>query len=203
MDENPTRQWVSAAQQDPQDAKFFWTGGPVEVAADTWFASLGSGVTAFPTRDGLVLVDTGTRLFAGEIADRIRTRTDLPVHTAIYTHGHIDHAFGLEPILVEGQDAPHVVAQERMAEKFARYERSRGTTRPSTAASSEAARTIPPSKARSCGSASPRTRRRATTSTPPNWMSAERPSSCTPVGKRPTTTRGSTAPSAACSAPAT
>ncbi|MDI3390308.1 alkyl sulfatase dimerization domain-containing protein [Streptomyces sp. B-S-A8] len=124
MDENPASQWTSAAQQAPQDAKFFWTGGPVEVAADTWFASLGSGVTAFATRGGLVLVDTGARLFAGGIADRIRTRTDLPVHTAIYTHGHIDHAFGLESFLVEGQGAPQVVAQERMAERFARYERS-------------------------------------------------------------------------------
>ncbi|MWA14635.1 hypothetical protein [Streptomyces sp. BA2] len=43
MDENPASQWMSAAQQAPQDAKFFWTGGPVEVAADMWFASLGSG----------------------------------------------------------------------------------------------------------------------------------------------------------------
>ncbi|MCX4844518.1 alkyl sulfatase dimerization domain-containing protein [Streptomyces sp. NBC_00893] len=124
MDENPASQWMSAARRTPQEAKFFWTGGPVEVAPDTWFASLGSGATAFATRDGLVLVDTGTRLFAGEMAERIRARTDLPVHTAIYTHGHIDHAFGLGAFLAEGQAAPHVVAEERMAERFARYERS-------------------------------------------------------------------------------
>ncbi|GAA2104323.1 hypothetical protein GCM10009801_79860 [Streptomyces albiaxialis] len=102
MDENPTGQWMSASEQDPRDAKLFWTGGPVEVAADTWFVSLGSGVTVFATREGLVLVDSGTRLFAGEMAERVRTRTDLPVHTAIYTHGHIDHAYGLDAFLVEG-----------------------------------------------------------------------------------------------------
>ncbi|WP_349632821.1 alkyl sulfatase dimerization domain-containing protein [Streptomyces sp. ML-6] len=61
---------------------------------------------------------------AGDLAGRIRSRTDLPVHTAIYTHGHIDHAFGLDAFLVEGQNAPHVVAQERMAERFDRYARS-------------------------------------------------------------------------------
>ncbi|NLU68283.1 alkyl sulfatase dimerization domain-containing protein [Streptomyces sp. HNM0574] len=124
MDENPAGQWLSEGQRDPQDAAFFWTGGPVEVARDTWFTSLGSGVTAFATRDGLVLVDSGTRLFAGEMAGHVRSRTGLPVHTAVYTHGHIDHAFGLDAFLAEGQTAPHVVAQERMAERFARYARS-------------------------------------------------------------------------------
>lgn len=124
MDENPSGQWKATAERDPQDAKFFWTGGPVEVARDTWFVSLGSGVTAFATREGLVLVDSGTRLFAGDMAARIRARTRLPVHTAIYTHGHIDHAFGLDAFLLDGQDAPHVIAQERMAERFTRYERS-------------------------------------------------------------------------------
>ncbi|MFF9571026.1 sulfatase-like hydrolase/transferase [Streptomyces sp. NPDC014685] len=80
---------------------------------------------------------------------------------------------------------------------------ARGTTRRSTAASSAAATTIPPSRARSCGSATPRTNRRATISAPSNSTSAERYSNCMPAGERPTTTRGSTAPSAACSAPAT
>lgn len=124
MAENPASQWTSTTQQSPRDAKFFWTGGPIDIAPDTWFASVGSGVTAFATDEGMVLVDSGTRLFAGELAERIRTRSDLPVHTAIYTHGHIDHAFGLGAFLSEGQTTPQVVAQESIVERFARYERS-------------------------------------------------------------------------------
>ncbi|MBV9692351.1 MAG: MBL fold metallo-hydrolase, partial [Alphaproteobacteria bacterium] len=94
----------------PQEAKFFWTGGPVEVAERTWFASQFSGCTAFETDEGLVLVDTGTRQFAPMIAAMLRQKTQAPVHTAIYTHGHIDHAYGLEAFLVEGQKRPRVIA---------------------------------------------------------------------------------------------
>ncbi|WP_211841313.1 alkyl sulfatase dimerization domain-containing protein [Saccharopolyspora antimicrobica] len=124
MAENPASQWTSTARRTAQEAKFFWTGGPIEVAPDTWFTSIGSGVTAFATDEGLVLVDSGTRLFAGEMAEHIRTRTELPVHTAIYTHGHVDHAFGLGAFLAEGQTAPQIVAQANMDERFARYARS-------------------------------------------------------------------------------
>lgn len=62
--QNPTRRWTEPGDRSPSEAKFFWTGGPVQVAPDTWFTSVGSGVTAFATSDGLVLVDSGTRLFA-------------------------------------------------------------------------------------------------------------------------------------------
>ncbi|MFE7399851.1 alkyl sulfatase dimerization domain-containing protein [Streptomyces sp. NPDC057557] len=124
MPGNPTDQWAHGKERSPGEAKFFWTGGPVPVAHETWFASLGSGVTAFATDNGLVLVDTGPRIFAGDLAQRIRERTDQPVHTAIYTHGHIDHAFGLGAFLTTGQDRPSVIGQDRMAERFARYARS-------------------------------------------------------------------------------
>ncbi|OLT11213.1 MBL fold metallo-hydrolase [Actinomadura sp. CNU-125] len=115
---------MGSGERSPSEAKFFWTGGPVEVAPDTWFASIGSGVTAFATDDGLVLVDSGTRLFAPDIAERIRDRSDLPVHTAVYTHGHVDHAFGLGAFLHEGRPLPRVIGQAAMAERFARYERT-------------------------------------------------------------------------------
>ncbi|RSN46938.1 alkyl sulfatase dimerization domain-containing protein [Actinomadura sp. WAC 06369] len=121
---NPSRQWMEPGDRDPSEAKFFWTGGPVRVADGTWFASVGSGVTAFATDEGLVLVDTGTRLFAPDMAERIRDRSDLPVHTAVYTHGHVDHAFGLGAFLHADQPLPRIIGQAAMAERFARYERT-------------------------------------------------------------------------------
>lgn len=108
----------------PQEAKFFWNGGPVGVAEHTWFASLVSGVTGFETDDGLVLVDTGTVQFSPILAAAIREKTDAAVHTAIYTHGHVDHAFGLASFLIEGQDPPTVIGHEAMSARFERYART-------------------------------------------------------------------------------
>ncbi len=47
MSENPSLKMRSEAGKSPEEAKFFWTGGPLEVAERTWFASVGSGVTIF------------------------------------------------------------------------------------------------------------------------------------------------------------
>lgn len=126
MADNPRDKFQEMAGKPPEEAKFFWSGGPVEVAERTWFASLFSGCTAFETDAGLVLVDTGMKRLAGGLAGMLRTRTDAPVHTAIYTHGHVDHAFGLESFLVPGQATPRVVAHRNMPARFARYARTAG-----------------------------------------------------------------------------
>ncbi len=122
--QNPTFQMLSMANRTPEEARFFWTGGPVEVAERTWFVSQASGVTAFETDEGLVLVDSGASMLAPGLAAKVRTRTDAPVHTAIFTHGHLDHAYGLPAFLVPGQQKPRVIAQRRMKERFERYERT-------------------------------------------------------------------------------
>ncbi|MBI2390032.1 MAG: MBL fold metallo-hydrolase [Deltaproteobacteria bacterium] len=107
----------------PEDAKFFWAGGPVEVADRTWFGSMFSGVTAFDTDDGVVLVDSGLEKVAPMLAGMIRSRTQAPVHTAVFTQGHVDHAFGLWAF-VQDQPAPRVVAHRNMPPRFARYART-------------------------------------------------------------------------------
>lgn len=121
MADNPAAKFVSMRGKSPEEAKFFWSGGPVEVAPRTWFASQFSGCTAFETDEGLVLVDTGTRQFAPVIAAMLRQKTQAPVHTAVYTHGHIDHAYGLEAFLLPGQKPPRVIAHSAMPARFARY----------------------------------------------------------------------------------
>ncbi len=115
-----------SAGKAPEDAKFFWSGGPVEVAPRTYFASLFSGVTAFETDEGIVLVDSGLRRIGPMLAAMIRGKTKAPIHTAIFTQGHVDHAFGLEAFLAEGQASPRVVAHRAMPARFARYEKTAG-----------------------------------------------------------------------------
>lgn len=95
-----------------------------EVAENTYYCSAFSGVTAFETDVGLVVIDTGLPTVSSAIADKLRNHTGAPVHTAIYTHGHDDHASSLDDYLVDGQDAPDVIAHRAMPDRFDRYERT-------------------------------------------------------------------------------
>jgi glyoxylase-like metal-dependent hydrolase (beta-lactamase superfamily II) len=95
---------VSSSVSRPIAAKapmrMYWSGGPVVVASRAWFVSNFSGFTAFETEAGLVLVDSGTERLAPRLAAQLRKHTQAPVHTAIFTHGHLDHAYGLRSFLV-------------------------------------------------------------------------------------------------------
>jgi glyoxylase-like metal-dependent hydrolase (beta-lactamase superfamily II) len=75
---------------------------------------------ALRTTDGLVLVDPGLTHASGAVQEAVRGWSDLPVRVAVYTHGHVDHAFGLRAFLDAG-DRPEIVAQERCADRFHRY----------------------------------------------------------------------------------
>lgn len=66
--------------KSPDEAGMYWSGGPVEVASRTWFVSNFSGVTAFETQAGLVLVDSGTERLAPGLAAQLRENTQAPVH---------------------------------------------------------------------------------------------------------------------------
>lgn len=110
---------VESSRRGP--SPFAWSGGPIEVAPRTWFQCAFSACTGFETDDGLVLVDTGLARLAPQLAARLREKTAAPVHTAIYTHGHVDHAHGLDAFLAPGQDAPRVVAHRAVPARFARY----------------------------------------------------------------------------------
>lgn len=124
MAQNPLEMFLVNQDTDPDEAKFFWSGGPVEVADRTWFQSLLSGSTVFDTDEGLVVVDTGTIFAGGTLAERARKHTSAPVHTAVFTHGHVDHAYGLKDFLVDGQERPRVIAHQKALDRFERYERT-------------------------------------------------------------------------------
>lgn len=87
-------------------------------------ASMGnSGV--FETKDGLVVFDTPLRQFARRVYEDIRSRTQKPVKYLIYSHGHLDHAFGYGPFMKEikekGWDEPQVIAHENIMNRFSKY----------------------------------------------------------------------------------
>ncbi|UCC61041.1 MAG: MBL fold metallo-hydrolase, partial [Dehalococcoidia bacterium] len=126
MSGNPVEQWLTMDGKSPEEARFYWNGGPIQVAERTWFQSHMSGVTAFETDEGLVLIDSGAKLFGPALADMVRSVTSAPVHTAIYTHGHIDHGYGLQSFLTEGQRPPQVVAHHDIRDRYDRYIRTAG-----------------------------------------------------------------------------
>jgi alkyl sulfatase BDS1-like metallo-beta-lactamase superfamily hydrolase len=121
MSTDPISRFQESAGKSPEEAKFYWTGGPVEVAERTWFASLFSGSTTFETDEGLVVIDAGMARLGPGIASLVRQKTGAPVHTAIYTHGHVDHAYGLGAFLLEGQAKPRVIGHRNMPARFSRY----------------------------------------------------------------------------------
>ncbi len=132
MDALFERLWAGTA---PMEA---WTesrqGGVVTEVADgiiavhsTYFCG---SVTAIRTAAGLVVIDTANPQFAAQTLAAIRRWDGSPVHTVIYTHGHIDHTSGIKVIDAEadaaGRPRPRIVAHRDVARRLERYEASHG-----------------------------------------------------------------------------
>ena len=86
--------------------------------------------TAVRTDAGLVLVDTGSRETASQTLAALRRWDESPVHTVIYTHGHIDHTWGAR-LLDQEADArgiarPRIVAHRNVLNRFDRYDATHG-----------------------------------------------------------------------------
>jgi glyoxylase-like metal-dependent hydrolase (beta-lactamase superfamily II) len=97
------------------------------VAPRTWLFHLPwVNAVLFETDAGLVLVDTGYAPAGPAILDAIRRVSQKPLHTLIYTHGHVDHAFGAWALLEAGEK-PEIVATEALPRRFERYLRLRGS----------------------------------------------------------------------------
>lgn len=101
-----------------------------EVAPGVAFVSSFANATAIATGEGLVLVDTGSFFFAGQVYALVRRFSTAPLHTAVFTHGHVDHVFGVERYEAEprppGTPPVRVVAHEGVPRRFARYRLTAG-----------------------------------------------------------------------------
>lgn len=87
-------------------------------------------VTAIRTEAGLVLIDTAKPDTARRTLALVRTWDDSPIHTVIYTHGHIDHTSGIS-VIDEEADArgvlrPRIIAHRNVPRRMDRYEASHG-----------------------------------------------------------------------------
>jgi glyoxylase-like metal-dependent hydrolase (beta-lactamase superfamily II) len=99
--------------------------GLAEVADGVAFVPSFANVSAIDTGEGLLLVDTGSVFMAGEIHRTLRTWSTGRLHTAVYSHGHVDHVFGVPVWAAEAAEAgwpdPVVVAHEALPARFDRY----------------------------------------------------------------------------------
>ena len=77
------------------------------------------------TPDGLVVVDTSGVFNAQGVHGTVRKWSGSRLDTAIFTHGHIDHVFGVdlyeEEARANGWAPPRVIAHEAIRARFERY----------------------------------------------------------------------------------
>ncbi|QXC61189.1 MBL fold metallo-hydrolase [Aquihabitans sp. G128] len=89
-----------------------------------------SHVVAFRTDEGLVLFDASSAFTGRGVTASLRAWSDEPVHSLVYTHGHVDHVGGSGALLADGaargHAAPHVVGHENVAARFDRYRETNG-----------------------------------------------------------------------------
>jgi glyoxylase-like metal-dependent hydrolase (beta-lactamase superfamily II) len=97
-----------------------------EVADGVAFVEAFANVTAIDTSAGLVLVDASGPLHAQAVHDSIRSWTAKALHSAVFTHGHIDHIYAVARFEAEGGAPARVIAHEAIVDRFRRYEATNG-----------------------------------------------------------------------------
>jgi alkyl sulfatase BDS1-like metallo-beta-lactamase superfamily hydrolase len=125
------RLWTGALPNGGPDVRPVAAGGGMaEVADGVAFVPSFANVAAVATAEGLVLVDVGSPFLSGQVHRTLRSWSDAPLHTVVYSHGHIDHVFGVHrweaDAEANGWPAPEVVAHEAVAARFDRYLRTAG-----------------------------------------------------------------------------
>ena len=89
-----------------------------------------SNIVTVSTGDGLVVFDTTLITFAHQALAALRTWSNDPLHTVVYTHGHVDHVTGTPVFLAEadarGDKPADIVAHEAVPDRFHRYQLTQG-----------------------------------------------------------------------------
>jgi alkyl sulfatase BDS1-like metallo-beta-lactamase superfamily hydrolase len=109
---------------------FAASGRLAEVRPGVAFVDAFANSAAVDTDDGLLVVDTSGLFHAKQVHETLRRWSSNRLDTAVFTHGHIDHVFGVELYEEEartnGWAPPRVVAHELIAERFERYRLTAG-----------------------------------------------------------------------------
>lgn len=82
---------------------------------------------AIETDLGFIQIDTGAdEKMAKNVLAQLRTISDIPVHTIIYSHGHNGYNFGVKAFIKEaekrGEPRPQIIAHERLPVRYRRYQ---------------------------------------------------------------------------------
>jgi len=82
-------------------------------------------ICVFETEEGLIIFDIPIKPLAPISFKKLREITDKQIKYIIYSHGHIDHAYGFDPIIKEikekGWEMPIIIAHENCIERFKKY----------------------------------------------------------------------------------
>ena len=109
---------------NPTDASFH------AVADDIGVVCAFSHVWNLRTDDGLVVFDTSLAPFGALAVEAVRSWTDDPFRTIVYTHGHADHVGGVGAFLGDaegrGDRRPVIISHENAPLRFDRYELTHG-----------------------------------------------------------------------------
>jgi len=97
-----------------------------ELAPDLAFVEAFGNVVALRGDGELALVDASGPLHARAVHEAVRRWSDLPLRTAVYTHGHVDHVAAIGSFEAEDRGPLDVVAHEAVTARFDRYERTHG-----------------------------------------------------------------------------
>src|SRR5689334_21591223 len=109
---------------------FASSGELAEIQAGLVFVDAFANSAAVDTDDGLVVVDTSGVFHSKQVHETLRRWSSSPLHTAVFTHGHVDHVFGVdlyeEEARTNGWPAPRVIAHEAITARFDRYRLTAG-----------------------------------------------------------------------------
>lgn len=97
-----------------------------ELADDLAIVESFSHCVALATDEGLVCFDVSGARTGPAVVAALRDWNESPVHSIVYTHGHIDHVGGSPAVAADaeerGRPAPQVVGHEAVANRFDRYD---------------------------------------------------------------------------------
>lgn len=122
--------WCGEADLKPYHSGALRAEGLHEITEGVWMWPAFGNVYVFDTAEGLLFFDTGSKPTAPALFEAVRARSDAPLHTAVYSHGHVDHVFGTGPFDAEaaerGGRRPTVIAHENTPPRFRRYIATQG-----------------------------------------------------------------------------
>ena len=101
-----------------------------QVTQGTWFIKGFANTIVRETGNGLVIIDPAAVMDHEYKFRKVRSVTALPLHTAVFTHGHIDHCFGVADYRLEaeanGWPLPRAIAHEDLPRRLDRYRQTSG-----------------------------------------------------------------------------